>query len=79
MIAIIHSRNKGISFNNEFNNFVNDISNNLVNNNFLLIIPEQNPIVKTEDYTKFDILDSSAVKESLNLIEKITNFFQRKK
>jgi Kef-type K+ transport system membrane component KefB len=79
LIAIIHSRNKGISFNNEFNNFVNDISNNLVNNNFLLILPEQNPIVKTEDYTKFDILDSSAVKESLNLIEKITNFFQKKK
>lgn len=77
MMFFVSSRSKGISFNNQFDKFMHDITDNNMNNNLVLVYPEQNPIIETESYTRFDILDSSSVGESINIIDKIKKLFKR--
>lgn len=77
MIIIMHSRSKGISFNSQFDSFLQDITESFHHNDIAIIYPEQSPIINTEGYTKFDILDSSPVSSSLNIFEKIKKIFNK--
>ncbi len=77
MITFITSRTKGISYNPQYDKFMHDISEKFPNNDFAIIYPEQSPVINTESYTKFDILDSSPVGESIKIIDKFKKIFTK--
>ena len=69
------SRFKGISYDSIYDNFLHKVAAEFQNNNFAIIYPEQSPVIRTESYTKYDIMDSSAVGESMKLVETIKKWF----
>jgi len=75
MICFINSRFKGISYDSIYDNFLHKVAAEFQNNNFAIIYPEQSPVIRTESYTKYDIMDSSAVGESMKLVETIKKWF----
>ncbi|HRP02605.1 MAG TPA: cation:proton antiporter [Candidatus Kapabacteria bacterium] len=78
MIIMFHSRSKGISYNPQYDKLLHSITNKFNNNDVAIVYPEQSPVINTEGYTKFDILDSSPVGESVKIVDKIKELFAKR-
>ncbi len=80
MIMFINSRPKSVSHDMKYENIINRLSEKLSNINFAVVYPEQNPVITGESITKYDILDSSPIRQNIEYIsifkDKIKKYFK---
>lgn len=76
MLICVFSRQKGISYDLQYRNFVERQLDETENSNFALFYPEQTPTFEEQDITHFDILDTSPIEENIlnyqTLVKRIT-------
>ncbi len=81
MLLCVFSRQKGISYNLHYRNFVERQLDETENSNFALFYPEQSETYEEQDITHFDILDTSPIEENIvnyrTLVKKIRKLLNR--
>lgn len=65
MLLCVFSRQKGISYNIHYRDFVERQLDETENSNFGLFYPEQSETYEEQDITHFDILDTSPIEENI--------------
>ena len=65
MLLCLFSRQKGISYNLHYRDFVERQLDATENSNFALFYPEQSETYEEQDITHFDILDTSPIEENI--------------
>lgn len=81
MLLCVFSRQKGISYNLHYRDFVERQLDETENSNFALFYPEQSETYEEQDITHFDILDTSPIEENIvnyrTLMKKIRRIFKQ--
>lgn len=83
MLLCVFSRQKGISYNLHYRDFVERQLDETENSNFALFYPEQSETYEEQDITHFDILDTSPIEENIvnyrTFMKKIRKIFKKEK
>lgn len=77
MLVCIFSRQKGVSYDIHYRDFVERQLDNTVNSNFALFYPEQAEAYEEQDITHFDILDTSPIEENIVNIRTLVKRIKR--
>lgn len=81
MLLCVFSRQKGISYNLHYRDFVERQLDETENSNFALFYPEQSETYEEQDITHFDILDTSPIEENIvnyrTLVKRLKRIFNK--
>ncbi len=77
MIMFINSRPKSVSHYIRYESIINRLAMKLENINFAVVYPEQNPVISGESITKYDILDTSPIRQNLEVLSMIGSKIKR--
>ncbi len=73
MIIFINSRPKSVSHDIRYESIINRLSEKLEKINFAVVYPEQNPVITGESITKYDILDTSPIRQNIEVLALLGN------